>query len=313
MIKAHGVDNLFRLVRVRNDMPEFTVCNICTHPGKFENALEVKEIRSNVRKFKHEKFTVWRCLNCGSLHSREAIDLDYYYVHYPIKNHIMNYATHKSYRNRLRLLQKHGLKKGHAILDFGCGQGLFVSFLLQCGYNASGYDSYVERYSDRKVLNVVYDVVTSYDVIEHAKQPVEFFEQLVCCIQRGGLLAVGTPAADKIDLSDPERFSMELHQPYHRHILSERALLNLGVHAGLDVIKVYHRFYFDTLYPMVNTRFLKTYVYCAGNFIDVVFEEPRLKCLFTSPQLLFYALAGYFFPPSGNITVFFRKRRPASR
>lgn len=190
---------------------------------------------------------------------------------------------------------------------------MFVSFLLQCGYNASGYDSYVEKYSDRKVLSNVYDVVTSYDVIEHANQPVEFFEQLVCCLQQGGLFAVGTPDADKINLSDPEKFSMELHQPYHRHILSEETLLKLGAHAGLDIVKVYHRFYFDTLYPMVNTRFLKAYVRCTGNFIDVIFEEPRLRFLFTLPQLLFYALAGYFFPPSGNITVFFRKSTLTNR
>lgn len=247
-------------------MSECTVCNICAHPGKFENALEGKEIYSNVREFKHEKFTVWRCLNCGSLHSKEAVDLNYYYKHYPVKNHTMNYATRKSYRNRLRLLRKHGFKKGHTILDFGCGQGLFVSFLLQCGYNASGYDSYVEEYSDRKVVNNVYDAVTSYDVIEHDNQPVEFFEQLVRCLKQGGLLAIGTPSADKIDLSNPKKFSMELHQPYHRHILSEEALLKLGVHAGLDIVKIYHRFYFDTLYPMVNTRFLKAYVRCAGNF-----------------------------------------------
>ncbi|MBI2470654.1 MAG: class I SAM-dependent methyltransferase [Planctomycetes bacterium] len=288
-------------------MSEITVCNICECHGKYETALEVTEIYSNVRKFKNEKFTVWRCSNCNSLHSKEAVNLDYYYEHYPIKQHTMNYATRCAYRNRLRLLRKHGLKKEHTILDFGCGQGVFVLFLQQCGYKAFGYDPYVEKYADKKILDNTFDVVTSYETIEHVNQPSEFFGQVVCCLRQGGLMVIGTPNADKIDLSNPKKFAMELHQPYHRHILSEGALLSLGLKAGLNLIRVYHRFYFDTLCPMVNTRLLKAYVRCAGNFCDAMFEKPHYRYLLTSPQLLFYIFAGYFFPPQGQITVFFRK------
>ena len=293
-------------------MTECIVCNVCEHPQKYENALEAKEIYSNVRKFKDEKFTVWRCSNCRSLHSKEAVNLDDYYEHYPLKQHIVNYATRCAYRNRLRLLRKHGLKKEHTIIDVGCGQGVFVLFLQQCGYKAFGYDPYVEKYADKKILDNLYDIVTSYEAIEHANQPVEFFRQLVQCLRRDGLVVIGTPNADKIDLSDSVEFSMELHQPYHRHILSERALLNIGLNAGLEVAKVYHRFYFDTLCPMVNTRLLKTYVRCTGNYFDAMFEKPRFRLLLTSPQLLFYFFAGYFFPPKGHITVFFRMMKSST-
>ena len=287
-------------------MPEFTICSICERPQRFENALEVKEIYSNIRKFKDEKFTVWRCSNCCSLHSKEEVNLDYYYEHYPIKQHTMNYATRCAYHNRLRLLRKHGLKKENTILDFGCGPGVFVLFLQQCGFKAFGYDPYVEKYADKKILDDMYDVVTSYEAIEHVNQPSEFFGQLVRCLRQGGLMVIGTPNADKIDLSDPDEFSMELHQPYHRHILSEKALLNFGLNAGLEVVKVYPRFYFDTLYPMVNTRFLKVYVRCTGNYFDAMFEKPRWRLMLFYPQLLFYSFAGYFFPPSGHVTVVFR-------
>ena len=39
---------------------------------------------------------------------------------------------------------------------------------------------------------------------------------------------------------------------------------------------LYHRYYYDTLYPSVNYRFLQTYVKKAGNVLDVAFEPPKI-------------------------------------
>jgi 2-polyprenyl-3-methyl-5-hydroxy-6-metoxy-1,4-benzoquinol methylase len=289
-------------------MFDLRACNVCDSPGTFENATEIRQVCSNVREFKEQKFTVWRCSNCRSLHSKEKIDLSYYYSHYPLGKQKLNYFTYGAYRNRLRLLVKHGLKKGHKILDFGCNKGLFLSFLQQLGYqNTFGYDTYVAGYSDKRVFKKKYHIITSQDVIEHVDEPCEFFDQLVDCLEKGGLLAIGTPNADKIDLSKPEAFLMELHQPYHRHILSEEALLKLGLCRGLEVVGLYKRRYNDTFYPGINTRFSWTYAHYAGNVLDVLFEKPRVMLVLTSPLLLFYAFTGNFFPPPGNMTVFFRR------
>lgn len=288
-------------------MEDFTICNVCEEPGSLENSLEQGQIYSNVRMFKEERFTVWRCSNCLSLHSKEAVDLDHYYAHYPIKNHTLRYATRCAYRNRIRLLKRYGLRKEDEILDFGCGQGLFVSFLNYQGYNAIGYDAFIEEYSDTKILDKTYDIVISYNVIEHVNEPRDLFGTLTGCLKKGGLLLIETHNADKISLSEPERFFFTLHQPYHRHIPSEKALLRMGNLAGLEVIKVYYRSYFDTLYPGVNTLFVTNYLRSAGNVLDAAYEERRPGILLTSPLLIFYGLAGYFFPQSGNIVVVFKR------
>jgi SAM-dependent methyltransferase len=194
------------------------------------------------------------------------------------------------------------LKKHHKLLDFGCNQGLFLSFLNQLGYeNVFGYDPYVSKYSERKILSKKYDFITTYDVIEHVDEPRDFLTQLVSCLEKGGLLILGTPNADEIKLSRPE--SPELHQPYHRHILSEKALMNLAFSKGLEVVVFYKRAYWDTLYPMVNTRFLWTYVHQTENVIDVLGEPLRWQLLLTSPLLIFYSFADYFFRMPGNMTV----------
>jgi SAM-dependent methyltransferase len=289
-------------------MTDFTVCNLCDPPGNVADASEVRRVRSNVRKFQHETFAMWRCPRCGSLHATEAVGLDDYYRHYPIHDHQMDAVTRLAYQNRLRSLRRCGVSKGATVLDYGCGHGVFVRFLRESGHEASGYDAYVDDYADERALSARYDVVVAYDVIEHVNEPGALFSQLVRCLKPGGLLVIGTPAADQLDLDDAESCVMELHQPYHRHILSEAALLRLGVGAGLEVVRVERRSCYDTLYPFVNARFGKAYLRRAGNVLDAVLEKPRLGLIFASPGLLFYALAGYFLPPAGNITAFFRER-----
>jgi hypothetical protein len=72
-------------------MSDFQLCNVCQHPGTFDNTLDVKQIPSNLRKFKEQKFTVWRCSSCHSLHSKESVDLNYYYENYIIGKQGLNY------------------------------------------------------------------------------------------------------------------------------------------------------------------------------------------------------------------------------
>ncbi len=283
-------------------------CVLCGHSATLGQAKVVCKVPSNVRMFQHEKFTVWRCENCRSLHSHENVDLDRYYKHYPFKQHEMNFATRCAYNNRLRLLRKRDVCSSDKVLDYGCGEGLFVDFLHEKGFqNVAGYDAFAEEYSNEAVLEDQFDVIVSYDVIEHVEEPRSFFDSLVNLLAPGGLLVVGTPNAEQIDLSRWEEFSMELHQPYHRHILSEQVLMQLGRDAGLKAEYVYHRFYFDTLYPSVNTRFMEEYVRATGSVIDVVVEEPQPGVVFRSPRLLFHAFFGYFAPPRGNMMAFFRK------
>ena len=297
-------------------MTDCTVCNVCTNPGRLEDSAEVNQVYSNVRKFQTHKFTVWRCRSCRSLHSKDEVDLCHYYRYYPLKEQKLDVWTRAAYNNYLKRLIKEGLKPEHEILDFGCGQGLFVSFLHKKGYkNAVGYDPYVAEFSDERLLVKTYDIIIALDVIEHVNDPRSLIDRLVSCLRAGGILSVGTPNAHQIDLSHPEKFALSLHQPYHRHILSEKALSQLGLNAGLCVGKIYNRYYFDTLYPTLNYRFLQTYIRRAGNMFEVAFEPPHVIMVLTSPVLLFYAFFGYFFPPLSEMMIFFHRdhRHPYPR
>ena len=154
---------------------DFTICNVCDNPDTFATAKDIQEVYSNVRKFSHHKFTVWRCNSCDSLHSKEPVNLDEYYQGY-LANQSLNYFLLCIYFNRLKKLQKHGFTKSSTLLDYGCNKGLFLSFLNQKGYlNVSGYDPFITEFANDKYLSRKYDFVVSYQVIEHMEEPRNFF------------------------------------------------------------------------------------------------------------------------------------------
>ena len=296
-------------------MADCDVCNVCDAPGNYADAKDVAQVACNVRAFGNEVFTFWRCSNCQSLHCREDVDLDRYYRAYPVKSHTFDFWARAAYGNLLRRLSRSGLRPGMSVLDFGCGPGLLVRFLSERGFSSvKGYDAHVSEFSDKGTLAQVYDCVISQDVIEHSEDPRQFLLDLVKVLKPGGFLAIGTPNAAEIDLAKAELFSLSLHPPYHRHLLSEQALLAIAEGIGFEPLARYHRFYYDTLWPTVNYRFLRGYVRRAGNVLDVAFEPPRVGLVLSSPMLWVHALFGYFYPPRSEMMVLFRRtpENPAS-
>lgn len=286
-------------------MAECTQCDLCENPGTLATAAEVGAVPCNVREFRKDLFTLWRCTGCGSLHCAEDADLDRYYALYPLKLQQLGLNDRIGYRNRLRLIHAQGLSSSASILDYGCGVGLFVGFLREQGLeNVAGYDPFVPKYRDPRLLDSQYDVVVSYDVIEHSDEPRVFLRSLVRLVKPGGLLVIGTPNAQNVSIhrkGDPS-----LHVPYHRHILSQRALLALGKEAGCVPAHVYGRSFYDSLYPTVNSRFMWRYIQKTGGLLDAAVEPPRARLVLSSPDLLFFAIFGYFFPLGDNMVVSFR-------
>jgi 2-polyprenyl-3-methyl-5-hydroxy-6-metoxy-1,4-benzoquinol methylase len=282
-----------------------TRCNLCAAPGTLEQAEESGPVPCNVRRHKENIFTYWRCRTCGSLHCAEDADLAHYYQHYPIKAQQLNFHARIGYRNRLALLEHHGLRQTDRILDYGCGPGLFVRYLRDRGYrNAVGYDPFEPACSDSRLLEETYDAVVSYDVIEHDEDPRRFLFGQLRLLREGGLLCVGTPNADGVSVdrtADPS-----LHAPYHRHILSERAMLALAGECGAELLHLQRRSYFDSPIPTVNSHFMWKLIEKSGGLLDTAYEPPKIGVVLTSPELIFLAFFGYFFPAGNNTLAIFR-------
>lgn len=290
-------------------MEDFTTCNWCPAPGTAFDALEKRKVRCHLRSLSHLDFHVWRCANCLSLHSLEPVDLDFFYSRYPFRAQKLDLGTRVVYANRLALLKvRAGLKSEHSILDFGCGQGLFVSFLKGRGFrNVVGFDPYVKENCDVRLLSRQYDFVIAQDVLEHVPDPVDTLHTLCKSLKAGGVMVVGTPNAEGIDLRQALKYANELHQPFHRHIPSKRALLQNLERFGFSSIRSYERYYFDTTIPGVNTRFINEYTLASGAFAEALVEAPNWQLLLSKPKLAFYAWAGYWLPGKANMMIFCRR------
>jgi 2-polyprenyl-3-methyl-5-hydroxy-6-metoxy-1,4-benzoquinol methylase len=269
-------------------------------------AVDIGKVPCNVRRFQDHVFTLWRCTGCGSLHCAEDADLALYYADYPLQRQKLGFGERIGYANRLRLIGRQGFRNSNRILDYGCGAGLFVSWLREKGLpQVFGYDAFVPAWRNPERLTESYDAVVSYDVIEHDDDPREFMRRIGRLVRRGGLLAIGTPNADHVSIA--RKGDPSLHPPYHRHILSERVLLALGREQGLEPVDIYRRSFYDSLFPTVNSRFLWDYLGKTG-LLDTAVEPPRTGLVLRSPDLVFLAFFGYFLPRHDNILVGFRKK-----
>lgn len=75
--------------------------------------------------------------------------------------------------------------EGCSILDYGSGSGVFSTAMAEYGYNnVVGYDPF----SSPSRPNGLYDVVTCFEVIEHASQPLSVFEEIFSYLRPGGAL-----------------------------------------------------------------------------------------------------------------------------
>ena len=274
-----------------------------------EAAVEQTRVRSNVRVFRNEEFAIWRCMNCGSIHAKDEVDLGHYYAKYPFHDLPLDWRLHNMYRSLLGRLRSAGLKPSDKILDYGCGGGLLVQFLAKNGYRVQGFDEYSTRFGDRRVLDQSYDCIVSQDVIEHVAAPHALLDEFARLTNPGGLIALGTPNASAIDLSRPEDFVHALHAPYHRHILSKNALIAAGEQQGWALARFYPTMYSNTRVPFLNEAFYRFYARIADDTLDALLEPIRVGALLLrTPVTLFWGFFGYFFARGTDVMAVFRRQ-----
>jgi len=94
------------------------------------------------------------------------------------------------------------------LLDIGCGTGLFLAVAQRRGWTAVGIDESVEatrhaverfgcdvRVGDFETLDIRerFDAVTMWDIIEHARRPVDLLAAVRRALAADGVLALATP------------------------------------------------------------------------------------------------------------------------
>ncbi len=103
------------------------------------------------------------------------------------------------------------LTRGMTLFDIGCGTGNLLAAARQLGFRVSGIE--MDRNAARRAMGLLrdaqvyglalcdfarqhrekFDVVTSFEVLEHQSQPKEFLRLAKSCLKPGGYLALSVP------------------------------------------------------------------------------------------------------------------------
>jgi 2-polyprenyl-3-methyl-5-hydroxy-6-metoxy-1,4-benzoquinol methylase len=281
-------------------------CGVQADPHRVESAL----VPSNVRQFKSERFRVWRCARCRSLHCLEVVELGRYYADYPIAR-TLSAPARVALDNLRSHLTRHGFSPRSTLLDYGCGSGLFGARARECGFpNVVGYDPYspIDEFRDPACLRPEsFDYILLQDVLEHVEDPRVLLADLDRYLRPGGSILVGTPNADEITLHPYEKCWLELHPPYHLHIYTAGALRALAAEVGWREAEFSGRSYYDTKAIGLNMQALAQYQSFGDGTLNALSERVARRRLVKSPRFMFLALFGYWFRRKGDMTVIFNK------
>lgn len=155
-------------------------------------------------------------------------------------------------RQRVRLLtelaQKYGLDK--SLLDVGCAAGIFLEEAQKRGWTVEGIElsrtlcakarskglSVTNGWLEDLPETARYPVVTVWEVLEHAIDPVQFLSRTRLCAQDGGLVALSTPLSNGLPARIlGSQFPMIL-PPEHLGLFSRKSIMVLGKRLGFEMV-----------------------------------------------------------------------------
>ena len=178
-------------------------------------------------------------------------------------------ANAQRFRHQVDVLRKHLPLQNAAVLDIGCGGGLFLSLLKREGARTTGIelsDSRAYYASTKHNLEIYktpiesdfwqreykdhFDAVTLWDVIEHVNFPLLTLQSATNVLKKGGLLLIDTPCRDSFYHQAGEityrlsggRYPTFLNAMYsshlfgHKQIFSTREMKELFRSCGLEII-----------------------------------------------------------------------------
>ncbi len=196
------------------------------------------------------------CTGCGLIRTdpmpTPAEVTDYYNNIYRWDYQLVSSKPSRRHMNRSRALAAFRLEylapalhAGARILDFGCGAGQFLGMASE-KYSVLGiepgrdYAKYAretfgvevicEMWEDVNLPKESFDVITTVEVIEHLRRPVEALRWLASLLKAGGVIYVTVPNA----LPTKDRETFRMFHFAHLHNFTPTTLLWAGAVCGLE-------------------------------------------------------------------------------
>ena len=216
------------------------------------NEVEFVERPGQVRDYSDLK--VYECVNCGlvTLSSIDHISVRHYEEG---KMHmgdvsIIEWLQETEIDDQRRFEMLKTKLTGKNILDFGCGNGVFLikanSFSKKCEgveleerlqsfFNEQKIKVWLSLKELTEKSNQRFDLITSFHVFEHMSDPALFLKELSKLITEKGEIIIEVPSSDDalITLYNNESFSNFTYWSQHLFLFNQRTMAELVKKAGL--------------------------------------------------------------------------------
>lgn len=201
----------------------------------------------------YEKAFLCRCKNCGFTFSRKIptdLELDEHYKGYS-RNDYLSPITIKRYQELLDQMEPY--RKNNRILDVGCGIGYFLEEASKRGWEVYGTEYTDEAVSicQAKGINIqkgilnpsnyeseFFDVITSFEVIEHINNPQEEVTNFNILLRKGGLVYATTPNFNSLLRYRLKAAYNVITYPEHLAYYSPKTIAYLFKNCGFSIKKI---------------------------------------------------------------------------
>lgn len=250
-----------------------TCCKLC-------NSLIVKIIsdrpirNGGIGNYTTNDVQIYQCQNCKVIWHEDFLeDIDEYYESETYRNSMDGSSSAKVFYEHYdeRVLEKFQITgtdgyRGKIVADIGCAAGGFLDFIsgvadtvigiepseqFRIALTKKGYPNFayttqaLERYENK------IDFITSFDVIEHVKNPQDFLDEVFSLLNSDGKAIIGTPTDAPImrELLGESYEKQILFNTQHLWIFNENNLKLLAKKSGFRNIEVkyYQRYGIDNL------------------------------------------------------------------
>jgi len=152
---------------------------------------------------------------------------------------------------RMKIINRY--RRSGKLLDVGCSTGFFLEYAASHGWEVSGNElAHYTAAMARERLHVEiregsfldagftggFDVVTMWDVIEHATEPVKFLTEAFRVLRRGGLLVLTTPNYGSLSRRVLGDKWEAVSPPRHLVVFTPRTLREMVSRAGGRVERI---------------------------------------------------------------------------